>query len=357
MTPGFWRGKRVFITGHTGFKGSWLCLWLQSLGAEVTGYSLGSISKANLFQVANVASGVKSVVGDIRELGALQRAMRSADPAIVIHLAAQALVRTSYQNPVETYSTNVMGTVNVLECVRRCQNVRAVLNVTTDKCYENRGWVWGYRENEPLGGFDPYSSSKSCSELVSAAYRTSFFSANEYGQHGVAVATARSGNVLGGGDWAEARLVPDIVAAFETGATARLRNPHAIRPWQHVLESLFGYLTLLEMLHEKGPEYAEAWNFGPEDRGAKTVSWIADQLAELWGGLAHWEVDPSPHPHEADYLRLDSSKSRSRLNWYSALDLRQSLGLVVDWAKANAVGSDMRTHTISQIKAYEDLLP
>jgi CDP-glucose 4,6-dehydratase len=353
VNPHFWRGKRVFLTGHTGFKGSWLALWLQSMGAELAGYALAPPTQPNLFEIASVGVGMHSVVGDIRELAALQAVLAEYRPEIVIHMAAQALVRHSYQNPVETYATNVMGTVHLLEAVRNTPGVKAVVNITTDKCYENREWVWGYRENEPMGGFDPYSNSKGCAELVTAAYRSSFFNANAYAQHGVAVATVRAGNVIGGGDWAQDRLLPDILAAFGQGRPARIRNPHAIRPWQHVLEPLRGYLTLAERLYEQGPSFAEGWNFGPSDEDAKPVAWIVEQMAALWGGDAQWSIDNGEHPHEAHYLKLDISKARSQLQWQPALRLPQALRLIVDWTQQHHMGADMRAVTLAQIQHYQ----
>ena len=353
MTPGFWRGKRVFLTGHTGFKGSWMSLWLQSLGAELTGYALPPPTQPSLFDEARVADGMHSIVGDIRDMAALQQAMQLVKPEIVIHMAAQPLVRYSYQNPVETYATNVMGTVHLLEAVRTTYGVKAVVNITTDKCYENREWVWGYRENEPMGGYDPYSNSKGCAELVSAAYRSSFFNANTYAQHGVAVATVRAGNVIGGGDWAQDRLIPDILAAFEQGKLVDIRNPHAVRPWQHVLEPLRGYLTLAECLHEHGPDYAEGWNFGPNDEDAKPVGWIVEKMASLWGNGANWKIDTGVHPHEAAYLKLDISKARSRLDWHPALRLDDALKFIIEWARQRQAAADIRTLTLAQITAYQ----
>ena len=355
MKPEFWRGKRVFLSGHTGFKGSWLSLWLQSLGAQVTGYALPAPTNPSLFDIARVADGMASVIADIRDLATLQQAMQSAQPEIVIHMAAQPLVRESYRNPVDTYATNVMGTVNLLEAVRHTPGIKAVVNITTDKCYENREWVWGYRENEPMGGYDPYSNSKGCAELVSAAYRSSFFNPKDYERHGVAMATVRAGNVIGGGDWAQDRLIPDILAAFEAGTPVHIRNPNAIRPWQHVLEPLRGYLTLAERLYEQGAAYAEAWNFGPREEDAKTVGWIVKQLALLWGAGASWEIDAGEHPHEAHYLKLDISKARSLLDWHPALNLQQALELIVAWTQARQAGQDMRQQTLTQIQAYQTL--
>ena len=355
MNPTFWKGKRVLLTGHTGFKGSWLSLWLQSLGAQVVGYALAPPTSPNLFEVAAVGQGMTSVIGDIRDLGKLQAVFAQHKPELVIHMAAQPLVRYSYQNPVETYATNVMGTVHLLEAVRNTPGVKAVVNVTTDKCYENHEWVWGYRENEPMGGYDPYSNSKGCSELVSAAYRSSFFNANSHAQHGVALATVRAGNVIGGGDWAQDRLIPDILNAFEQCKRVDIRNPHAIRPWQHVLEPLRGYITLAERLFEQGTGYAEGWNFGPNDEDAKPVGWIVAQMAALWGQDAQWKIDAGTHPHEASYLKLDISKARSRLNWHPALRLDDALKLIIDWSKERHAGADMRQLTLAQIHAYQTL--
>jgi CDP-glucose 4,6-dehydratase len=355
MNPAFWRGKRVLLTGHTGFKGSWLALWLQSMGAQLAGYALAPPTHPSLFEMALVGQGMHSVLGDIRDLAALQAVLAEHQPEIVIHMAAQALVRASYQNPVETYATNVMGTVHLLEAVRNTPGVKAVVNITTDKCYENREWVWGYRENEPMGGYDPYSNSKGCAELVTAAYRSSFFNTKAYAQHGVALASVRAGNVIGGGDWAQDRLLPDILSAFAQGQPARIRNPHAIRPWQHVLEPLRGYLTLAERLYESGPDYAEGWNFGPLDEDAKEVGWIVEHMAGLWGTDAKWSVDAGEHPHEAHYLKLDISKARSRLHWQPALRLPQALQLIIDWAQQQRAGADMRAFTLSQIQHYQTL--
>jgi CDP-glucose 4,6-dehydratase len=355
MNPAFWQGKRVLLTGHTGFKGSWLSLWLQSLGAQVVGYALAPPTQPSLFEMADVAQGMASIIGDIRDMATLQAVFAEHQPEIVIHMAAQPLVRYSYQNPVETYSTNVMGTVHLLEAVRNTPGVKAVVNITTDKCYENKEWVWGYRENEPMGGFDPYSNSKGCAELVNAAYRSSFFNAHNYAQHGVATATVRAGNVIGGGDWAQDRLIPDILAAFEQGRKVDIRNPHAIRPWQHVMEPLRGYLTLAEQMFEHGPSFGEAWNFGPNDEDAKPVGWIVEQMAALWGADAQWQVDNGEHPHEAHYLKLDISKARSRLDWHPALRLKDALALIIDWSKQRQNGANMRQLTLAQLQAYQAL--
>lgn len=284
MLANFWEGKRVLLTGHTGFKGGWLSLWLQSLGANVTGYALLPPTQPSLYEVARVGDGMYSHIADIRDLDRLVAVMRETRPEIVIHMAAQPLVRYSYVNPVETYATNVMGTVNLLEAVRQVGGVRVVVNVTSDKCYENREWIWGYREHDPMGGYDPYSSSKGCAELVAAAYRNSFFNPEAFGTHGVALASVRAGNVIGGGDWAEDRLIPDFMRAIMAGRAVVIRSPHAIRPWQHVLEPLSGYLLLAQHLWTDGPAFAEGWNFGPVDEDAKPVEWIVEQLTGLWGG-------------------------------------------------------------------------
>lgn len=348
IRPGFWRGRRVFLTGHTGFKGSWLALWLQQMGAEVSGYALEPQTSPSLFDLAGVGRAMVSTMGDVRELAALQGAMRAADPEVVFHLAAQSLVRRSYAEPVETYATNVMGTVNLLEAVRHCERVRAAVVVTSDKCYENREWVWPYRENEPLGGHDPYSSSKGCAELVTAAYRASFFAAGRP----AAVASARAGNVIGGGDWAADRLIPDIVRAVEAGTPVRIRNPGAVRPWQHVLEPLAGYLTLAERLHERGGEFAEAWNFGPSAEDCRPVGWVVERLAQEWGGALRFESDAAEHPHEAHFLTLDSSRARARLDWAPRWRLQDALRSIAAWHKAHRAGADMRAAVLGQIAEY-----
>lgn len=354
MSSGFWAGKRVFVTGHTGFKGSWLALWLEKLGASVTGYALPPSTDPSLHALAARNSGTKSVLADVRDLERLRSAIHECAPDIVFHLAAQPLVRRSYADPVETYATNVMGTVHLLEAVRGCKNVRSVVVVTSDKCYENREWQWGYRENEPMGGYDPYSNSKGCAELVSASYRSSFFNEVRHKEHGVALATARAGNVIGGGDWSEDRLVPDLLRAFGDNRTAHIRNPHAVRPWQHVLEPLHGYMMLAEKQFVHGPAWAQAWNFGPNDSDARPVSWIADQLAGLWGNGAHWRTEASAdQPHEASWLKLDCSKARQTLGWIPRWDLQRSLGAIVDWQRAWLNGRDMIEATLEQIELYE----
>lgn len=348
----FWADKVVLLTGHTGFKGSWLSLWLQFMSARVVGYAQTPSTNPSLFVAANVAEGMTSLEGDVRDFSALSAAFEKYQPDIDIHMAAQPLVRYSYANPIETYSTNVMGTVHLLEAARLTGSVRAIVNVTSDKCYENREWVWGYRENEPMGGYDPYSNSKGCAELVASAYRNSYFNPNNFATHGVALASARAGNVIGGGDWAEDRLIPDIMRAIVQGKPVGIRNPHAIRPWQHVLEPLSGYLMLAQKLWEDGAAYGEGWNFGPNDEDAKPVSWIVDRLTKTWGEGASWVLDSGDHPHEAHYLKLDCSKAKARLHWHPRWDLEEALQQIVEWYKALHGQNDMRDITLQQIRAY-----
>lgn len=353
MNPMFWQGKRVLMTGHTGFKGSWLSLWLQSMGAQVTGYALAPPTNPSLFEVAKVGLGMTSIIGDIRDLAHLQRVFAEHQPEIVIHMAAQPLVRYSYLEPVETYATNVMGTVNLLEAVRGTKSVKAVVNVTSDKCYENREWVWGYRENEAMGGYDPYSNSKGCAELVTAAYRNSYFHPDQYAAHGVAIGSGRAGNVIGGGDWAEDRLIPDMMRAIIQGKPVSIRNPSSIRPWQFVLEPLSGYLLLAQKLYEVGPDFAEGWNFGPNDVDAEPVEWILDHLCNTWGDGASWTLDGGNHPHEAHYLKLDCSKAKSRLAWQPRWSLAEAIGHICDWHKSHLDGADMQALCLNQIRLYE----
>lgn len=352
----FWRGKRVLVTGHTGFKGSWLCLWLQSLGAQVTGYALQPPTTPSLFETARVGDSMRSELGDIRDLSLLVRGMQSAQPDVVFHLAAQPLVLESYTDPVGTYATNVMGTVHLLEAVRQCPSVRAVVNVTTDKCYHNREWLWGYREEDPLGGRDPYSNSKACAEFVTMAYRASFLNPAQYAEHGVAIATTRAGNVIGGGDWAAQRLIPDLLDAFARGITAPLRQPGAIRPWQHVLEPLRGYLMLAERLLLDGPSWGEAWNFGPNEGDAQPVHAVATALAAHWGDGAAWTRGTGVQAaHEAGMLQLSNAKAREQLRWHPALSLDAALERVVFWHKAWRSGHDMHAVTLRQIDEYQSL--
>lgn len=344
----FWRGRRVFVTGHTGFKGSWLTLWLRELGAEVTGYALAPATSPNLYELAGVGEGVRSILADIRDAKQMRDAFAAAKPEVVFHLAAQSLVRPSYEQPRETYDVNVIGTVNVLDAVRASDSVRAAVIITTDKCYENREWLWGYRENDPLGGHDPYSSSKACAELVTAAYRSSFFKR---------IASARAGNVIGGGDWARDRLIPDLMTAYANGTKPLIRNPRATRPWQFVLEPLHGYLQLAERLcADDGDAFAESWNFGPEDRDVRPVGAVADRVSALWGDGAGYELDACVQPHEAHALKLDSSKARAKLGWFTRLDLDTALEWTVRWYRTWANSpKELAARTRAEIAAYESL--
>ena len=345
------------MTGHTGFKGSWLSLWLQHLGANLKGYSLEPPTDPAVVDTAKVAEGMESEIGDIRDLDKLQKSIGDFKPEIIIHMAAQPLVRLSYDIPVETYATNVMGTVHVLEAIRQVGGVKAVVNITTDKCYDNKEWVWGYRENERMGGADPYSNSKGCAELAIAAYRQSFFNEKNYADHGCAIASVRAGNVIGGGDWAKDRLIPDILRAFEKEQAVHIRYPNAVRPWQHVLEPLHGYLMLAEKLYTDGVAFAEGWNFGPDEADAMPVRWIVEHMVDQWGQGAAWELDGGEHPHEANYLKLDCSKAKSLLNWHPQWDLEEALKRIIAWHKAWLNGEDMRAVTLTEIKSFMSSYP
>jgi CDP-glucose 4,6-dehydratase len=348
MSPTFWRNRAVFLTGHSGFKGGWIALWLSQLGAKVYGYSLASPSTPNFFAETNLQDRLHSSTNaDVRDLPKLVSAMQTAQPSIVIHMAAQALVRESYNMPIETFSTNVIGTVNVLEAARQSGTVQAIVNITTDKCYENKEWLWSYRENDSLGGHDPYSSSKACAEIAAAAYRSSFLA-----EAGVQLANVRAGNVIGGGDWANDRLIPDFLRAIDAGEILRIRSPNAVRPWQHVLEPLSGYLMLAERLVIDGAEFAEAWNFGPEESDAKPVSWIAERLCHKIPH-ARWEVEGKPQPHEAGLLKLDSAKAKARLGWAPRWSLETALDKTVSWHQASKEGQSMAEVSIRQIAAYQ----
>jgi len=348
----FWKGKRVFVTGHTGFKGAWLSLWLSQMGAHVKGYALPPPTNPSLFEAADVAGCIETVFADVKDQERLKHELGAHRPEIVFHLAAQPLVRESYSSPVETYQTNVMGTVHLLEAVKACPEVRSTVVITTDKCYENREWVWPYRENDPLGGWDPYSSSKACAELVVSAYQRSFFSAPAASGGTVGVASARAGNVIGGGDWAKDRLIADMFRGFSAGAAVRLRNPDAVRPWQHVLEPLRGYLRLAERLYESGSQFSSAWNFGPDASDAKPVRWIADYFIERWDKEARWLHDSGEHVHEAKMLKLDWSKAAAELPWRPLLHLEDVLDMTVSWYRAYLAGASARAITLQQILAY-----
>jgi CDP-glucose 4,6-dehydratase len=349
VNPLFWKDKKVFITGHTGFKGSWLSLWLQDMGAIVKGYALEPNTNPNLFTQAKVFKNMVSEIGDITDLKHLSVSMCAFDPEVLIHMAAQPLVRLSYQEPVLTYATNVMGTVNVLEVARNCRSLKAIVSVTTDKCYENKEWAWGYRENESMGGHDPYSSSKGCAELVAAAYRNSYFSDT----NSAFLASARAGNVIGGGDWSGDRLIPDILRAFQKNESVIVRNPLATRPWQHVLEPLSGYLVLAQQLYADGSTYAEGWNFGPKDEDCKPVSWILDKMVTKWGKGASWSLDKNNNPHEAGYLKLDCSKAATQLNWYPKWNLENTLESIINWHQHYISGKNMEEHCLLEIAKYQ----
>jgi len=350
MNPSFWRDRSVFVTGHTGFKGGWISLWLSKLGAKVHGYSLIPPTAPNFFSETQLENRMQSsTIADIRDLTKLTSALQTTKPSIVIHMAAQPLVRESYVSPVETFSTNVIGTVNLLEAMRSVDSVEAVVNITTDKCYENREWVWLYRENDRLGGHDPYSASKACAELVATSYRNSFFS-----KTGIQLASVRAGNVIGGGDWAADRLIPDFLRAVDAGKTLRVRSPNAVRPWQHILEPLSGYLTLAERLVSGGSEYAEAWNFGPTELDAKPVSWILDHLCQKVPD-ARWEREESSQPHEACLLKLDITKARTKLGWSPRWSLATGLDKTLEWHQAWRDGRSMTDVSTKQIEEYQSL--
>jgi len=356
LNRAFWKGRRVFLTGHTGFKGSWLSLWLHVLGAEVTGYALAPPTEPSLFVQAGINSIVRSICADIRDFPSLKNAIEECRPEVALHLAAQSVVRRGYDDPIETYSSNVMGTVHVFEALRQLGRPCVVVNVTSDKCYDNREWIWGYRENEAMGGRDPYSNSKGCAELVTNAFRDSYFPPEAIDRHGVALASARAGNVIGGGDWTANQLIPDLMRAFLAKRPCLIRNPLAIRPWQFVLEPLRGYLMLAEKLSKDGSRFATGWNFGPSDDDAKPVRWIADNLARSWGNGASWRQDSAVHPHEAHLLKLDASQAHASLGWRPVLSLSTALDWIVSWYRAFQEGADLRTFTAKQIESYEALL-
>jgi CDP-glucose 4,6-dehydratase len=352
MTSAFWRDRRVLVTGHTGFKGSWLCLWLSALGARVTGYALEPPTEPSLYRLARLDELVSSTVGDLRDLDRLAETVAAARPDVVLHLAAQSVVLASYADPVATYSSNVMGTVHLFEAIRRTRQPCAIVNVTTDKCYANRGWIWGYRENDRLGGRDPYSNSKACAELVGQAYRESFFPVEHHAVHGVAIGSARAGNVIGGGDWTPFQLIPSAVAALMRGDPVSLRHPDATRPWQHVLDCLHGYLTLAEALVRDGRGYSGEWNFGPADADARPAAYLVERLAKHWAVTVPWVQDPAPHAAEEAELRLDSSKARRCLRWSGRLDLDTALEWVARWYDGYRAGEDPQKLCLEQIAQF-----
>lgn len=350
MNPVFWRDKTVFLTGHSGFKGGWIAHLLCELGASVHGYSLEPPTQPNFFTETKLQERlISSTVGDIRDSNTLNNTLKISKPDIIIHMAAQSLVRESYNNPSKTFSTNLMGTINVLEAARQAVSVKAILNITTDKCYENKEWLWPYRENDPLGGHDPYSASKACAEIATAAYRNSFFA-----KANIQLASVRAGNVIGGGDWATDRLIPDFFRAFDTGKTLFIRSPNAVRPWQHVLEPISGYLMLAEKLYSEGSVFSEAWNFGPNDSDTKSVSWIVNQLCVLTPG-ADWRTDKTQDFHEADTLMLDSSKAKAKLGWEPRWNLEMALNKTLEWHRAWRMKENMAAFTRSQIQAYNNI--
>ena len=348
LNSGFWNGKRVLITGHTGFKGSWLSIWLHSMGAVLRGAALEPATAPSMFEIANVENVIESCIVDIRDFNKIRECIAAFKPEIIFHMAAQPLVRLSYEQPLETYETNIMGTLNVLEAARSVGCVRSIINITTDKCYENREWFWGYRENEPMGGHDPYSSSKGCVEIASESYRRSFLN-----REGIAMATARAGNVIGGGDWSSDRLLPDILRSIEANKPVVIRNPKSIRPWQHVLEPLSGYLILGEKLYgEQGLEFTEGWNFGPIDDDARPVQWIVEKVCNAWSHEAEWSIEAGKHPHEANFLKLDISKARQRLNWFPHWNLEVALEKTISWHRAWINGEDMSRVCLEQIDSF-----
>jgi CDP-glucose 4,6-dehydratase len=360
-----WRDKRVFLTGHTGFKGGWLALWLSHLGAKVRGYALDPSTTPNFFTATRLHEKIEDLRGDIRNPATLDAAIQNFAPEVIFHLAAQPLVRASYEDPITTYEINVIGTARILDAVRRTPSVKAVVCITTDKCYENKEWIYPYHETDPLGGYDPYSSSKACAEIATASFRQSYFHPAKLAGHEVAIATARAGNVIGGGDWSPDRLIPDLVRGFLSGSPVLLRHPQAIRLWQHVLETLHGYLLLAEKLlaHDRAQaaRYATAYNFGPSDSDAQPVAWIADKLADLMirskSKGASWTLDEAPSSHEAHYLKLDSSRARAELHWVPRLNLETSLQWLVQWYRSHQSGADMQSFTLDQIAAFETLAP
>lgn len=354
VSPGFWKDKKVLITGHMGFKGSWLSLWLQSLGAEVAGYSLPSPVQPSLFETANVSEKMNSVTGDVRNLDKLKETLNHHSPQIIFHMAAQSLVLPSYEDPVYTYETNVMGTLNLLEAARYSEGLKVVVVVTSDKCYENKNTEWNYKEDDPMGGFDPYSSSKGCAELITSAYRNSFFSSESYESHGVSISSVRAGNVFGGGDWSDHRLIPDIIKAALDQRPAVIRNPNAIRPWQYVLEPINGYLTLAEKQWEQGAAYAEGWNFGPDEEDAKPVSWVVKKIADLWGEGFQVQPDEKQHPHEAHFLKLDCSKAHTRLQWQPKSDIAAGLEWTVQWYRDFHEGQPAQELCDNAILRFQD---
>ncbi len=355
MNEKFWDKKKVLITGHTGFKGSWLSLWLQKFNANVIGFSKSVPTNPSLFESAKVENGMTSIIGNICNYDKIEETINEFKPEIVIHMAAQAILRESYANPIETYATNVMGTVNLLESIRKIGNVKVILNVTTDKCYEPNIISNGYLETDRLGGYDPYSNSKACSELITASFRNSFFNLKENQKKGVALATCRAGNVIGGGDWGKDRLIPDIMKGILDNNLIKIRNPNSTRPWQHVLDPLNGYLTLIEKLWLSGSKFSEAWNFGPLENDEKSVKWIVEKITEQYSKNIRWDIDNNTNPHEEDHLRLNCNKANSRLNWLPKLNLEQGLEWTIEWYKKYEQNYNIREITEQQIEKFQKL--
>jgi len=355
MNKEFWNNKIVLLTDHTGFKGSWLSLWLQKLNANVIGFSKSVPTNPSLFELANIKTGMTSVIGNVCDYDKLYDTIKKYKPEIVIHMAAQAILRESYDNPIETYTTNVMGTVNLLESIKKANSVKAILNVTTDKCYEPDNSLKGHLETDRLGGYDPYSNSKACSELVTSSFRNFFFNPKEHQKHGISLASCRAGNVIGGGDWSKDRLIPDIMIGILNNKIIKIRNPDSTRPWQHVLDPLNGYLILAEKLWSSGAEFSEGWNFGPLENNEKSVKWIVDKLTEQWSKDIKWNIDNSVNPHEENYLRLNSIKANSRLGWTPKLNLEQGLEWITKWYKQYEQNNNMREITEQQIEKFQKL--
>ena len=355
MNKDFWNKKKILVTGHTGFKGSWLSLWLQKLNSNVIGFSKSIPTNPSLFELANIENGMTSIIGNVCNYDELEKTIKEYKPEIVIHMAAQAILRESYNNPIETYATNVMGTVNLLESIRKIGNVKVILNITTDKCYEPNESSKGHLETDRLGGYDPYSNSKACSELVTASFRNSFFNPKEYQKHGISLASCRAGNVIGGGDWGKDRLIPDIMRGILNNEVIKIRNPNSIRPWQHVLDPLNGYLTLVEKLWSSGSEFSEGWNFGSAENNDKPVKWIVKKLTEQYSKDIRSDINNSANPHEENYLRLNCTKANSRLDWMPKLNLEQGLEWITEWYKQYEQNNNMRAITEQQIEKFEKL--
>ena len=355
MDSNFWKNKKVLLTGHTGFKGSWLSIWLKKLGAELVGFSKDIPTKPSLFEVAKVSEGMISITGNIEDFAMIQKVVKENKPEIVIHMAAQSLVRKSYEEPITTFATNVMGTVNLLQAIKTTGSTRVLINVTSDKCYENKGTEKAFSENSPMGGYDPYSSSKGCAELVTSSFRDSFFNLKEFERHGCSLSSVRSGNVIGGGDWAKDRLIPDIMNSISKRIPTQIRNTRSIRPWQFVLEPLFGYLILAQRMWEEGKEFSEPWNFGPDETDCKSVKWILEKISKEWNDGFSWKEDTKDNPHEAEMLKLDCTKAKKRLGWKTKLDVTETIEWTVNWYKEYFKNSDMKEYTENQIDKFVSL--